>query len=172
MKLIFDASDQIGTDRLLIAPSCSLLHVPLDVDLEESLDSEIRGWLAFAKQKIEEVVALTRAANLGVDSITETLRDNQTTIQSRQRSTKVNRPSVVERTQQITDDFFTRSNPFEERISKQRSLLQLPLLPTTTIGSFPQTGEVRKVRSQYRRGQVSQSEYETFLREETERCVA
>lgn len=146
----------LGPERLMLAPSCSLLHVPVDLDGETGLNSDIRSWLAFARQKCQEVHIL-RAALDGVD-VTEALRENRGILENRRTSSLVRRDAVRQRTAEISVDMLARKSPFEERKKLQR-WLRLPLLPTTTIGSFPQTGEIRAVRRRFKQGRISREEY-------------
>lgn len=172
LKIIHKVIDKIGRDRILIAPSCSLLHVPCDLDLETELNPEIKQWLAFAQQKIEEVVTL-KALSLPEkkESILKKLAANQEAIQSRENSELIHNIAVSERVNNITDADAKREHEFSQRQGKQHKSLDLPLFPTTTIGSFPQTKDVRRWRSKYRKGKVSEEEYEDFLKKEIEDTI-
>ncbi|AYO14067.1 5-methyltetrahydropteroyltriglutamate--homocysteine S-methyltransferase [Vibrio owensii] len=154
--------DKIG-DRLWVASSCSLLHSPVDLDLEPSLRDEVKSWFAFAKQKVTEVALLGRAldgdpnAILACDTYSQPIKDRKT-------ATHVNKPQVQARLNNITASLGERSAPYVERAAHQAEVLDLPLLPTTTIGSFPQTGEIRVQRSAYRTGKLSEAEYHQALK--------
>ncbi|CAH1541900.1 cobalamin-independent homocysteine transmethylase [Vibrio owensii] len=154
--------DTIG-DRLWVASSCSLLHSPVDLDLEPSLSEEVKSWFAFAKQKVTEVALLGRAldgdqnAILACDTYSQPIKDRKT-------ATHVNKPQVQARLNSITASLGERSAPYVERAAHQAEVLDLPLLPTTTIGSFPQTGEIRVQRSAYRTGKLSEAEYHQALK--------
>lgn len=154
--------DKIG-DRLWVASSCSLLHSPVDLDLEPSLSDEVKSWFAFAKQKVTEVALLGRAldgdqnAILACDTYSQPIKDRKT-------ATHVNKPQVQARLNSITASLGERSAPYVERAAHQAEVLDLPLLPTTTIGSFPQTGEIRVQRSAYRSGKLSEAEYHQALK--------
>lgn len=154
--------DKIG-DRLWVASSCSLLHSPVDLDLEPSLSEEVKSWFAFAKQKVTEVALLGRAldgdqnAILACDTYSQPIKDRKT-------ATHVNKPQVQARLNSITASLGERSAPYVERAAHQAEVLDLPLLPTTTIGSFPQTGEIRVQRSAYRTGKLSEAEYHQALK--------
>lgn len=154
--------DKIG-DRLWVASSCSLLHSPVDLDLEPSLSEEVKSWFAFAKQKVTEVALLGRAldgdqnAILACDTYSQPIKDRKT-------ATHVNKPQVQARLNSITASLCERSAPYVERAAHQAEVLDLPLLPTTTIGSFPQTGEIRVQRSAYRTGKLSEAEYHQALK--------
>lgn len=154
--------DKIG-DRLWVASSCSLLHSPVDLDLEPSLSEEVKSWFAFAKQKVTEVALLGRAldgdpnAILACDTYSQPIKD-------RKMATHVSKPQVQARLNSITASLGERSAPYAERAAHQAEVLDLPLLPTTTIGSFPQTGEIRVQRSAYRTGKLSEAEYHQALK--------
>lgn len=175
LKLISKAIAKIKAERILIAPSCSLLHVPCDLDLEtdeEALTPEIKQWLAFAKQKLEEVVTLKKLANPEEHKeVADKLEANQNAIESRRVSELIHNQKVKNRVEGITEKDTKRKSAFAERRDKQHEKLNLPLFPTTTIGSFPQTSDVRKQRSKYRRGKIDKKEYDDFLKEETEKTV-
>ena len=136
------AYEQLG-DLLWISATCSLLHVPLDLMHEKMLDPELYSWLAFAKQKLTEISALNRALVLGVDSVAEAFESSEAAANSRRHSDRVYSRAVRDQLETVVASDFERSSFFEARSRAQRSRLNLPLLPTTTIGSFPQTSEVR-----------------------------
>ncbi len=154
-------------ERLWIAPSCSLLHCPVDLDDEKELDAELRSWLAFGKQKLAEVTTIARA--LSSDSSPGTLNAlsaSDLAITSRAQSDRVHNPLVQQRLGGIQETDFQRHLPHQERIQLQQQTLQLPLLPTTTIGSFPQTSNIRSTRRARRQGDISESSYQEAIREE------
>ena len=165
------AKAKVGDDRLWISPSCSMLHVPIDLDLEKDLDEEVRGWLAFAKQKLGELAVLSRAVGEGRDAVSEALEANQRVIAGRQESARVNNTGVQQRVSDIKPEDARRNLPFPERKSLQHESLGQPLLPTTTIGSFPQTQEIRRQRAAYRQGKLERAEYEKFLEAEIEQVI-
>jgi len=160
----------LGKDRVEVAPSCSLLHSPFDLDTETKLDAEVRSWMAFAKQKLEEVSILSRGID-GRDKIKEELAENARLMESRCASTRIHQASVKRSMDAIDGSMLHRRSPYPERHREQAQALSLPRFPTTTIGSFPQTAEVRKMRSAYRNGKIHQKIYEGFLQEETKRCI-
>ncbi|MBS7738144.1 MULTISPECIES: 5-methyltetrahydropteroyltriglutamate--homocysteine S-methyltransferase [unclassified Chelatococcus] len=160
-----------GTDHVQIAPSCSLLHSPLDLELETNLDPEVRGWLSFAVQKMGELATLGRALADGRESVKEALAASTATARARKASPKVNDAIVAARLAAVTEAFARRKNAFASRARLQRERFNLPAFPTTTIGSFPQTPEVRKARAAHDKGQLDAADYEAFLREETARAV-
>ncbi|SFS69614.1 5-methyltetrahydropteroyltriglutamate--homocysteine S-methyltransferase [Sphingobacterium wenxiniae] len=172
---IKQAVDALGTDRVWIAPSSSLLHVPFDLDNEdneESLPAEVKNWLAFAKQKLAEVKDLAILADSEVDAKTaERFEANKAAAESRRTSPLIHKPEVKERTANITDDDATRTSPFPVRKAAQQEKFNLPAFATTTIGSFPQTKDVRKWRADLKKGAITQEQYDKEIAEETERTI-
>jgi len=158
-------------DRLWIAPSCSLLHVPIDLESERELDPEIKSWLAFALQKLDELHLLTRALNHGRSAVSEALSENHAAIENRRLSARVHDPRVGAAVTQLEEAAGRRAGTCEQRAAKQSSLLKLPRYPTTTIGSFPQTARIRQARSQYREGRLDEAAYKALMRDEIARCV-
>ncbi|MCC7092396.1 MAG: 5-methyltetrahydropteroyltriglutamate--homocysteine S-methyltransferase [Nitrosomonas sp.] len=158
-------------DRLWLAPSCSLLHVPVDLSSEKKLDADIHSWLAFAIQKLDEVEILAKALNHGRASVAELLADNQTAIASREQSKQVHRSDVEARMLEIADEMGNRRSPYHQRAIIQRNRFRLPLFPTTTIGSFPQTQQIRQLRRDFRTGQLAEKEYRQAMQQEIEVCV-
>lgn len=163
-------AQQLG-ERLWIAPSCSLLHVPVDLASEEKLDAEIRSWLAFALQKLDEVKVLATALNQGRAKVAEELAANAAAIAARRNSPRVNNPAVKAALARIDARLGNRQHAYAERAPKQAALLNLPAYPTTTIGSFPQTAEIRHARSQYKSGALDPAGYQDAMRREIERSV-
>ena len=161
---------QLG-DRLWIAPSCSLLHVPVDLASEVKLDAEFRSWLAFALQKLDEVKVLATALNEGRDKVAAELAANAAAVQARRKSPRVNNPAVKAAIARIDAKLGNRQNAYAERAAKQAARLKLPIYPTTTIGSFPQTAEIRQARSQFRSGALDNAGYQAAMRAEIERSV-
>ncbi|MFF8507385.1 5-methyltetrahydropteroyltriglutamate--homocysteine S-methyltransferase [Streptomyces sp. NPDC015492] len=153
-------------DRVDVAASCSLLHVPLDADVERDIDPQVRRWLAFARQKTTEVVTLAEGLAKGTAAITAELTANRADLASRAASALTRDPAVRARTAAITDADGRRSQPYAERAAAQRAHLGLPLLPTTTIGSFPQTDELRAARADLRAGRVDTAGYEERIKDE------
>ncbi len=158
-------------DRLWLAPSCSLLHVPVDLDSETELDPEIRNWLAFARQKLEELGILGTALNNGRESVAEALAANHEAIESRRQSPRVHNPTVKEAIAAVNARLGQRKAEYGKRAEIQRSHLGLPAYPTTTIGSFPQTRDIRQARLQFKRGELREAEYKQRMRTEIEYCV-
>ncbi len=158
-------------ERLWIAPSCSLLHCPVDLDLETRLDGEIKNWLAFSVQKLNEIVILGRGLNQGKASIQTFLQESIEARQARQQSTRIHHPVVQERVKRLTQHDCQRHLPFAQRQSLQQQYFQLPLLPTTTIGSFPQTTEIRKTRAAFRKGELNHVDYLEAMRAEIQNVI-
>ncbi|MBF4989390.1 5-methyltetrahydropteroyltriglutamate--homocysteine S-methyltransferase [Methylophilus sp. 14] len=163
-------AERLG-DRLWLAPSCSLLHVPVDLDSEVKLDAEVKSWLAFAKQKLEELQVLARALNHGRAAVKVALAVNQVAIDARRASKRVHNPQVKAALATLTPQLGQRQNTYAQRAAKQAALLKLPKYPTTTIGSFPQTAEIRQARSQFKAGALNLAGYEQVMKTEIERSV-
>jgi len=159
----------VGAGRLWIAPSCSLLHSPVTLRNEPNLDEELKSWLAFADEKLTEVTELSHL--LAGASAETALAANRAAAASRGSSRRIHNPSVQARLAAVRPADFDRASEFSSRQRKQREKLRLPELPTTTIGSFPQTREVRRARAQWKKGALSDAEYDHFLKEETAKCV-
>lgn len=153
-------------ERLWLAPSCSLLHVPVDLAAETRLDDELKGWLAFARQKLDELAVLKRALVDGRDAAHAALADSAATIASRAASRRVHNDGVKKRAAAIRAQDAERAAPYPVRAEAQQARLNLPLLPTTTIGSFPQTAEIRQARAQYKRGELQALAYLERMRAE------
>lgn len=164
------AVDALGSDRVQVAASCSLLHSPVDLDVEDKLDDELKNWLAFAKQKLQEIKLITDAANGNKDEAA--FAENKAAFDSRGSSSRIHNPAVKDRVSNLTAADAQRHNPFDKRIEAQRELLGLPLLPTTTIGSFPQTPDVRQARAKFKKGELSREEYDSFLEQKTKEAMA
>lgn len=169
------AVSEIGSERIFIAPSCSLLHVPFDLDSEtneEVLSPEIKQWMAFAKQKIGEIAVLKKLASENPDYHTlQILAENRKAIENRKVSTLIHHQEVKARASVTTEADAQRNNPFNIRKEIQQKVLQLPLFPTTTIGSFPQTKEVRSWRAKFKKGELTAGHYDELLKKETERTI-
>jgi 5-methyltetrahydropteroyltriglutamate--homocysteine methyltransferase len=173
LKLVDKVVARVGSDRTVIASSCSLLHSPVDLAYETALDSDIKSWLAFAVQKLDEVALLTRAVNEGrePEGVKESLAANARAMQARSTSKRIHDDTVKARMAKINDAMLERKSPFAKRIPAQEKLLHLPLLPTTTIGSFPQTTEIREARAKFKAGQLTVAQYEAFLESKTRECI-
>ncbi|MCZ0927741.1 5-methyltetrahydropteroyltriglutamate--homocysteine S-methyltransferase [Halomonas janggokensis] len=151
--------------RLWLAPSCSLLHVPVDLAQETDLDEALVSWLAFARQKLDEVVSLARLIdNRATDLDEQRLKAATQALDVRRESGRIHQPAVSARVAAITSEDSQRGSPYAERAVAQRRALNLPLLPTTTIGSFPQTSDIRAARRAFKAGEISQADYEARMR--------
>jgi 5-methyltetrahydropteroyltriglutamate--homocysteine methyltransferase len=158
-------------ERVWVAPSCSLLHVPVDLAQESNLDKTIKSWMAFATQKLAEVATLARGVTLGKEAIAPQLAQANAALESRVYSPLVFNKTVRQRVAALTPQDAQRQSPFVQRIAKQQARFNLPAFPTTTIGSFPQTADIRAVRAGYKQGRISAAEYQTEMRAEIQRAV-
>lgn len=172
LSIIQKTVDKIGEERTFIAPSCSLLHTPCDLDLETDLNLEIKQWLAFAKQKVDEIVTLKKLAsgNLNKETL-EKLEENKKAILSKKSSKLIRNNNVRRRAESITKRDTKRNSSYSIRKQEQQKTLKLPVFPTTTIGSFPQTKEVRSWRAKLKKGELTAEQYDTLLKEETKRIL-
>lgn len=173
LNVILDRIEPVAASgrTIILAPSCSLLHTPIDLERENDLDPEVKDWLAFGVQKIAELAVLAKALNGGRAAVREPLDASSTSRGSRRTSGKINDPSVKARTESVDLTLTRRPSSFETRRKIQREKLGLPPYPTTTIGSFPQTAEIRKARAEHGKGAIDDAAYNIFLREETARAV-
>lgn len=165
------ANERLG-DRLWVAPSCSLLHSPVDLDREDKLDTELKSWLAFAVQKCEEVAVLAQAVNEPeAPNVLEALKHSRAVQASRAASPRIHKPAVQARVAAITAEDSQRHSLFARRIEKQRARLNLPLFPTTTIGSFPQTASIRLARQSFKQNKLTKAEYTEAMQSEIRHAV-
>jgi 5-methyltetrahydropteroyltriglutamate--homocysteine methyltransferase len=169
--LLREAASERRAETLMVAPSCSLLHGPIDLDGETALDPELRGWMAFAKQKLGEVAILARGLREGAPAIEAELAESDAIQATRRASARLNDAAVAARLAAGTPEDARRASSFPAREAAQRARLNLPAFPTTTIGSFPQTAEVRAARAARKRGDTTQEEYEAYLRAQIEDSV-
>ncbi|MCS7020430.1 MAG: 5-methyltetrahydropteroyltriglutamate--homocysteine S-methyltransferase [Gemmataceae bacterium] len=165
------ARSAAARNPITVAPSCSLLHVPIDVSEETGIPSQVREWLAFARQKLEEVSLIARCLREGTPAYAQSLAENQAILERRRRSPLTNNPAVRARLAAVTPDMLRRQRPYSQRRPLQQARLQLPPFPTTTIGSFPQTEEVRKARAAFKAGKLSASDYEAFLKQQIAEAI-
>ncbi len=165
------AVEKLGANRVIISPSCSLLHTPVDLTAEDKLDAELKSWLSFATQKLSEIAIIATAADNRSAEVGSALEANRKALQARKTSTRIHDENVKERVVAISKSLMNRKSDFASRKKIQSNHIQLPLLPTTTIGSFPQTKEVRKFRADFKAGNISATEYEKFVQEETTRTI-
>ena len=172
LETVQTAVDALGTDRVLVGPSCSLLHVPVDLDTEPALSDDMKRWFAFAAQKVEEIVALAERVD-GNEEATEALFEkSRAARKARAQSDWINDDGVQDRVAGIDASMTERDAPHAQRAPLQREALDLPVLPTTTIGSFPQTDDVRRMRAQYKKEEITQDEYEAFIEEQIAETIA
>jgi 5-methyltetrahydropteroyltriglutamate--homocysteine methyltransferase len=165
LEKLEEIAEHVEPERIWVQPSCTLLHLPHDVRLETKLPAAVRALLAFAEQRLEELVILTRALNEGRAAILEELEQNAEAFRVALDEVRVYRRDVRERLAALTEDDFRRQSPYEMREPLQRARFHLPLFPTTTIGSFPQTPDVRQARARWRAGKLSDEDYWGFIRE-------
>lgn len=175
LELIKKATDALGENRILVAPSCSLIHSPCDLDLETNdatLTPEIKQWLAFAKQKINEIVLLKQFASneISIEN-SEDFKQNTIANENRKTSKLIHNNEVKSRVANITVSDDKRKNTFATRRKSQIEALNLPLFPTTTIGSFPQTAEVRSWRAKFKKGELTVEQYNDLIEKETEATI-
>ena len=159
-------------DKLWIAPSCSLLHVPVSLSGEDGLDPEIASWLAFATEKLDELETIRVALNHGREAVADDLAASRAVVETRATSNRRLNNAVQTRLSRVTDEDARRASAYPTRARAQAAHLGLPRYPTTTIGSFPQTADIRKKRREFRKGNIDLKEYESFLEEEIARTVS
>jgi 5-methyltetrahydropteroyltriglutamate--homocysteine methyltransferase len=174
LDAVLDRIEPVAAKRIgpiMRAPSCSLLHVPVDLEREDELDPDLKSWLAFAVQKVEELATLGIALSQGRKAVKDALECSAAAAAARKSSSKIHNLAVQKRTAAISADLTRRCSGFPERQRVQQRRLALPTFPTTTIGSFPQTEEVRKARSNHMQGTMSDADYEAFLRQHTAEAI-
>lgn len=169
LRLLRKTVAVIGSERLIVSPSCSLLHSPLGLRYEKKLDTELKSWLAFAEEKLAEVGALARLINH--DSDNSALAENRAAIARRHQSPRIHDPAVKRRAEAVSSGDLLRQSSFPTRQTNQQARFNLPLFPTTTIGSFPQTKEVRTARARFKKGELTAADYERFLEQQIAECV-
>ena len=170
IDLLAPIATQLG-NNLWIAPSCSLLHCPQDLNAEEKLNPEVKNWLAFAAQKLQELGIIKQALVHGKDTVQQALVDSDTAAASRRTSKLIHNDQVAARVANLRAHADQRHSPFAQRIEKQQAWMNLPLLPTTTIGSFPQTQEIRQARAAFKKGELSKTDYEAAMKKNIAYCV-
>ncbi len=170
LTLLEQAKAKLGADRVWVAPSCSLLHSPVTLRNEGKLDTELKSWLAFADEKLTEVSTLS--ALLHGTASQGLLEANEAVIQSRRTSSRIHHEAVKARVAGLEPEHARRASAFPARQAAQAARLKLPEFPTTTIGSFPQTAEVRSMRAKWKKNELTNAEYEAYLENETRACIA
>lgn len=172
LGLIEKAVEKLGSNNVFVAPSCSLLHTPVDLNSETALDAELKNWMAFATQKLDEIAIIAKGANEGRDAIAAELAASDAVQQERKTSKRIHDDTVKQRVENITPEITNRKSPFAERQKVQHAALNLPLYPTTTIGSFPQTPDIRKARAQFKKGEINDAQYKEAMEKEIRDVVA
>jgi 5-methyltetrahydropteroyltriglutamate--homocysteine methyltransferase len=160
------AIQKLGKDRVIAATSSSLIHTPHTLASEKKLDAEVADWFSFAVEKASEIALIAKAVTEGPASVREQLEANAKSMQARASSARTNNPEVKERQSKIAEKDYSRKDEFTTRIGEQQKKLNLPLFPTTTIGSFPQTKEIRLCRNRLTKGEITQDEYDKFIEKE------
>lgn len=165
------AIQKLGKDRVIVASSSSLLHTPHTLASEKKLDAEVKDWFSFACEKAEEVAIITKAVNEGPASVREALEANAKSMQARASSSRTNDSKVKDRQSKVTAAMHERKSPFPTRIAAQQKELNLPMFPTTTIGSFPQTASIRVTRNKFTKGEITADEYDKFIEAEIQDVI-
>jgi 5-methyltetrahydropteroyltriglutamate--homocysteine methyltransferase len=171
IETVETAVQKLGKDRVIVATSSSLLHTPHTLASEKKLDPEIADWFSFASEKAIEVAVIAKAVTEGPSAVRAELEANAKSIQSRASSKRTNDPKVKDRQSKITEEMYNRKSEFPVRIAQQQKSLGLPLFPTTTIGSFPQTKEIRLQRNKFTKGEITAEQYEKFIEKEIQDVV-
>ncbi|KAK5941968.1 methionine-synthesizing 5- methyltetrahydropteroyltriglutamate--homocysteine methyltransferase [Knufia obscura] len=171
IEAVETAVQKLGKDRVIVATSSSLLHTPHSLDAEKKLDAEVIDWFSFAVQKVSEVAIIAKAVNEGPAAVREQLDANAKSQKARAESKRTNVAEVKDRQQKVTEQMHNRKDPFPTRIAEQEKRLNLPKFPTTTIGSFPQTKEIRIQRNKFVKGEITAEEYEKFIEKEIQDVI-
>ena len=171
LDLIEKAVAKLGSDKVFVAASSSLLHTPVDLDSETQMDAELKSWMAYATQKIEEIAIIAKGANEGRDAIAAKISASDAVQEDRRTSKRIHDDAVKNRVANITPELTERKSPFAQRQKIQHAALNLPLYPTTTIGSFPQTAEIRNARAAFKKGEISDAEYKEAMKAEIRTVV-
>ncbi|TPX10008.1 uncharacterized protein E0L32_008855 [Thyridium curvatum] len=168
IETVETAIQKLGKDRVLVATSSSLLHTPHTLASEKKLDPEIADWFSFASEKAVEIAVIAKAVTEGPASVREQLEANAKSMHARATSSRTNDPKVKDRQSKIVPSDYNRKSEFSVRIAQQQKKLNLPLFPTTTIGSFPQTKEIRLARNKLTKGEITAEQYDKFIEKEIE----
>ncbi|KAK8026114.1 hypothetical protein PG990_003937 [Apiospora arundinis] len=171
IETVESAIQKLGKERVIVATSSSLLHTPHTLASEEKLDPEIADWFAFACEKVVEVATIAKAVTEGPASVREALEANAKSMNARATSKRTNNPQVKDRQSKIAESDYNRKSEFSTRIAQQQKKLNLPLFPTTTIGSFPQTKEIRLQRNKFTKGEITEAQYDKFIEQEIDMNV-
>jgi 5-methyltetrahydropteroyltriglutamate--homocysteine methyltransferase len=162
---------KLGQERVIVASSSSLLHTPHTLASEKGLDPEVKDWFSFACEKAEELAVIAKAVTEGPAAVRNELEANAQSMKSRASSSRTNDPKVKERQEQVTAAMHERQSPFPTRIAQQQKDLKLPMFPTTTIGSFPQTSAIRVTRNKFTKGEITADEYDKFIEKEIQDVI-
>ncbi|KAI0485491.1 cobalamin-independent methionine synthase [Xylaria cf. heliscus] len=171
IETVESAIQKLGKDRVIVATSSSLLHTPHTLASEKKLDPEIADWFSFASEKAVEVAIIAKAVTEGPASVQGALEANAKSLNARATSKRTNNPQVKDRQSKIQPSDYNRKSEFPSRISQQQEKLKLPLFPTTTIGSFPQTKEIRVQRSKFTKNEITEAQYDKFIEQEIDMNV-
>lgn len=171
IEMIETVVQKLGKERVIVASSSSLLHTPHTLASEKTLDPDVKDWFSFAVEKADELVIIAKAVTDGPDSVRSALEANAKSMEARASSPRTNDPNVKDRQSKVTEDMHKRASPFTTRIAEQQKRLNLPKFPTTTIGSFPQTKEIRIQRNKFTKGEITAEEYEKFIEKEIQEVV-
>ena len=171
LDFIEKAVSKLGSDKVFVAGSSSLLHTPVDLDSETQMDEQLKSWMAYATQKIDEIATIAKGANEGCDAIAAEIKESDAVQEDRRTSKRIHDDAVKNRIANITPDIKERKSPFAARQKLQHAALNLPLYPTTTIGSFPQTPEIRKARAAFKKGEINEAEYKEAMQAEIRAVV-
>ncbi|KAK7920623.1 5-methyltetrahydropteroyltriglutamate-homocysteine S-methyltransferase [Apiospora marii] len=171
IETVESAVQKLGKERVIVATSSSLLHTPHTLASEGKLDEEVKDWFAFACEKVEEVAIIAKAVTKGADAVVTELEANAKSMKARATSKRTNNPQVKDRQAKIAESDYNRKSEFSTRIAQQQKKLNLPLFPTTTIGSFPQTKEIRLQRNKFTKGEITEAQYDKFIEQEIDMNV-
>jgi len=171
LGLIDKAVEKLGSDNVFVAGSSSLLHTPVDLNSESAMDDKLKSWLAYATQKLDEIAVIAKGANSGRAAISDEIAASDAVQEDRCTSKRIHNDEVKSRVTNITPEMTQRKSPFTTRQKVQHAALNLPLYPTTTIGSFPQTPEIRKARAAFKKGTISEAEYKEAMQAEIRTVV-
>ena len=170
IELVQTAIKTLGPERVIVSTSSSLLHTPHTLTSEKKLPAEVYEWFSFAVEKVKEVAILAKAV-VDPESVRAELDANAASWKSRSESSRTNDPKVKERQAEVTPEMHNRKSPFDARYAQQKTHLKLPLFPTTTIGSFPQTQEIRVQRNKFTKGEITEEQYDEFIKKEIDLAV-
>ncbi|KAI4133645.1 MAG: hypothetical protein LQ347_002121 [Umbilicaria vellea] len=171
IETVEKATQKLGNERVIVASSSSLLHTPHTLESEKKLDAEVKDWFSFAVEKTHELAVIAKAVTEGPAAVRDQLEANAKSMQARASSKLTNDAKVKDRQSKLSEDMFNRKSPFPTRIEQQQKSLSLPRFPTTTIGSFPQTKEIRLQRNKFTKGEITAAEYEKFIEKEIDEVV-